>query len=86
VPFLTTPFSLATRGADFGDGSTYITYRNVSNLSLAASLVTYSPPPFQQVIVSVTGIPGALFAGWAVELRYLGRRGSLAVFTGSTNV
>jgi hypothetical protein len=86
MPCLITPFSLATRGADFGDGSTYITYRNVSNLSLAASLVTHSPPPFQQVIVSVIGIPGALFAGWAVELRYLGRRGSLAISTGSTNI
>lgn len=26
--------SLATRGADFGDGSVYITYRNVENTNL----------------------------------------------------
>ncbi|PCH39857.1 major facilitator protein [Wolfiporia cocos MD-104 SS10] len=56
------PYFLQTRGADFGDGSAYITYRN-------------------QVIISVIGIPGALIAGWMVELPYLGRKGSLAVST-----
>ncbi|KAF8267332.1 MFS general substrate transporter [Lactarius quietus] len=58
---------LATRGADFGDGSTYITYRN-------------------QVILSVIGVPGALLAGWTVELPFLGRRGSLAISTVLTGV
>jgi sugar phosphate permease len=36
----------------------------------------------QQVILSVIGVPGALLAGWTVELPYLGRRGSLAISTG----
>ncbi|KAI9430545.1 MFS general substrate transporter [Lactarius indigo] len=63
--FLT--YFLATRGADFGDGSTYITYRN-------------------QVILSVVGVPGALLAGWTVELPFLGRRGSLAISTILTGV
>ncbi|RPD62612.1 MFS general substrate transporter [Lentinus tigrinus ALCF2SS1-7] len=58
---------LQTRGADFGDGSLYITYRN-------------------QVILSVMGIPGALLAGWMVERRYLGRKGTLAVSTALTGV
>ncbi|KAG6873000.1 hypothetical protein C0995_004132 [Termitomyces sp. Mi166 len=56
------PFYLATRGADFGDGSLYITYRN-------------------QVILSVIGVPGALLAGYMVELPILGRRGTLAIST-----
>jgi sugar phosphate permease len=37
----------------------------------------------QQVILSVIGVPGALLAGWTVELPYLGRRGSLAISTGT---
>ncbi|KAF8491146.1 MFS general substrate transporter [Russula emetica] len=60
-------YFLASRGADFGDGSTYLTYRN-------------------QVILSVIGVPGALLAGWTVELPYLGRRGSLAISTALTGV
>ncbi|EKM59977.1 uncharacterized protein PHACADRAFT_138348 [Phanerochaete carnosa HHB-10118-sp] len=56
-----------TRGAEFGDGSVNITYRN-------------------QVILSVIGVPGALLAGWLVELPYLGRRGTLAVSTVLTGV
>ncbi|KAI0314066.1 MFS general substrate transporter [Amylostereum chailletii] len=63
--FLT--YFLQTRGADFGDGSLYITYRN-------------------QVILSVIGVPGALLAGWMIELPYLGRRGSLAISTVLTGV
>ncbi|TCD65333.1 MFS sugar transporter [Steccherinum ochraceum] len=55
-------FFLQTRGADFGDGSVYTTYRN-------------------QVIISVIGVPGALLAGWLVELPYLGRKGTLAIST-----
>ncbi|KAI0054046.1 MFS general substrate transporter [Auriscalpium vulgare] len=60
-------YFLASRGADFGDGSVYITYRN-------------------QVILSVIGVPGALLAGWAVELPFLGRRGALAISTVLTGV
>lgn len=60
-------YFLATRGANFGDSSTYITYRN-------------------QVILSVIGVPGALMAGYFVELPYLGRRGTLAIFTILTGV
>lgn len=60
-------YFLATRGADFGDGSLYTTYRN-------------------QVILSVIGVPGALLAGWAVELPYFGRKGTLALSTILTGV
>ncbi|KAH8827770.1 MFS general substrate transporter [Flagelloscypha sp. PMI_526] len=60
-------YFLATRGADFGDGSVYITYRN-------------------QVILSVIGVPGALLAGYLVELPLLGRRGTLALSTVLTGV
>ncbi|KAG6848567.1 hypothetical protein H0H93_015859 [Arthromyces matolae] len=55
---------LATTGADFGDGSLYITYRN-------------------QVILSVISVPGALLAGYMVELPILGRRGTFALSTGN---
>ena len=34
---------------------------------------------FQNVILAVIGIPGALFAGWCVELKGFGRKGTLAV-------
>ncbi|KIP06743.1 hypothetical protein PHLGIDRAFT_24417 [Phlebiopsis gigantea 11061_1 CR5-6] len=37
-----------------------------------------------QVILSVLGIPGAFLAGWAVEQRYIGRRGTLAISAGLT--
>ncbi|THH18192.1 hypothetical protein EW146_g2739 [Bondarzewia mesenterica] len=60
-------YFLATRGADFGDGSVYITYRN-------------------QAILSVIGVPGALLAGWTVEIPYIGRRGSLAISTILTGI
>ncbi|KIM73500.1 hypothetical protein PILCRDRAFT_829085 [Piloderma croceum F 1598] len=60
-------YYLATRGAEFGDGSVYITYRN-------------------QVILSVIGVPGALLAGWMVELPYLGSRGTLSISTVLTGV
>ncbi|KAG7086528.1 MFS sugar transporter [Marasmius oreades] len=60
-------YFLATRGAKFGDGSLYITYRN-------------------QVILSVIGVPGALLAGYMVELPFLGRRGSLSISTLLTGV
>ncbi|KAF8689802.1 MFS general substrate transporter, partial [Rhizoctonia solani] len=60
-------YFLATRGADFGDRSVYITYRN-------------------QVILSVIGVPGALLGGWAVEVPFLGRRGTLSITTILTGV
>ncbi|KAF9810501.1 hypothetical protein IEO21_06896 [Rhodonia placenta] len=60
-------YFLQTRGADFGDGSVYITYRN-------------------QVILSVIGVPGALLAGWMVEIPYLGRKGTLSISTLITGV
>ncbi|KAJ7026293.1 MFS general substrate transporter [Mycena alexandri] len=59
------PFLLASRGAQFNDGSLYLTYRN-------------------QVILSVIGIPGAFLAGWAVELPYIGRKGTLSISSGLT--
>ncbi|KAI0822076.1 MFS general substrate transporter [Trametes gibbosa] len=61
------PLFLSTRGADFGDGSIDVTYRN-------------------QVILSVVGLPGALIAGWMVDLPYLGRKGTLATSTIATGV
>ncbi|KAF7317918.1 SNF2 family helicase [Mycena kentingensis (nom. inval.)] len=59
------PFLLTSRGAQFGDGSLYLTYRNV--------------------ILSLMGVPGAFLAGWAVELPYLGRRGTLSISCGLTS-
>ncbi|KAF5341037.1 hypothetical protein D9611_006172 [Ephemerocybe angulata] len=60
-------YYLATRGAEFGDGSVYITYRN-------------------QAILSVVGVPGALLAGYMVDLPILGRRGTLSISTILTGV
>ncbi|KAI0070245.1 sugar transporter [Panus rudis PR-1116 ss-1] len=60
-------FFLQSRGADFGDGSLDVTYRN-------------------QVILSVIGVPGAILAGWLVELPYMGRKGTLALSTLLTGV
>ncbi|KAJ6625018.1 major facilitator superfamily domain-containing protein [Mycena sp. CBHHK59/15] len=59
------PYLLESRGAQFNDGSLYLTYRN-------------------QVILSVIGVPGAFLAGWAVELPYIGRKGTLAISSGLT--
>ncbi|KAI0335702.1 MFS general substrate transporter [Cubamyces sp. BRFM 1775] len=39
-----------------------------------------------QVILSVVGLPGALIAGWMVELPYLGRKGTLATSTVLTGI
>ncbi|KAH7887129.1 MFS general substrate transporter [Phlebopus sp. FC_14] len=68
-------YYLQTRGADFGDSSVYITYRNVS-----------AGGHLEQVILSVIGVPGALMAGYLVELPLLGRRGTLSIFTILTGV
>ena len=73
------PYLLASRGAKFGDSSYYITYRNVSS-DLAYS--AYDAQTVQQVILSILGIPGAFLAGWAVEQRTIGRRGTLAISAG----
>ncbi|KAJ7746947.1 MFS general substrate transporter [Mycena maculata] len=37
-----------------------------------------------QVILSVIGVPGAFLAGWAVELPYIGRKGTLTISSGLT--
>ncbi|KAH9841718.1 MFS general substrate transporter [Rhodofomes roseus] len=39
-----------------------------------------------QVILSAVGLPGALLAGWMVELPYLGRRGTMGISTVITGV
>lgn len=77
--------SLETRGADFGDGSLNTTYRNVSQAVNRTEPRTQAEGiASQQVILSVMGIPGALLAGWMVEQRYLGRKGTLAISTGTS--
>ncbi|KAI0060083.1 MFS general substrate transporter [Artomyces pyxidatus] len=43
---------------------------------------TYYTTYRNQVILSITGIPGALLAGWSVERPLIGRRGTLAVSAG----
>ncbi|KDR81207.1 hypothetical protein GALMADRAFT_60449 [Galerina marginata CBS 339.88] len=60
-------FYLASRGADFGDGSVDTTYRNAT-------------------ILSAVGVPGALLAGYMVELPILGRRGTLSIATLLTGI
>lgn len=95
-------FRLASRGAQFGDSSYYITYRNVSCLRLLARLtdaffhrayLRFSLRPsrplacrVQQVILGVIGVPGAFLAGWAVEQPYIGRKGTLAISAGEYSV
>jgi MFS family permease len=59
------PFIQATRGADFGDSSTNIIYRN-------------------SLIIAVLGVPGAAIGGFLVEVRWLGRKGTLAASTVAT--
>ncbi|KAK7984122.1 variant SH3 domain-containing protein [Apiospora arundinis] len=56
------PYIQATRGAEFKDGSTSITYRN-------------------SLIIAVLGVPGAVLGGVLVELRWFGRKGTLALST-----
>ena len=84
---------LASRGAQFGDSSYYITYRNVCLLhllrialiSVRADLLP-SHTHSQQVILGVIGVPGAFLAGWAVEQPYIGRKGTLAISAGEYSV
>ncbi|OJA13521.1 hypothetical protein AZE42_10523 [Rhizopogon vesiculosus] len=57
------PYLLFSRGAVFGDGSLYITYRN-------------------QVILSVVCVPTGFLASWAVELPYIGRKGTVTIGSG----
>ena len=75
-------FSLASRGAKFRDATYYTTYRNVSVYSknfFESFLITNQPA--QQVIISVISIPSAFIAGYAIELPFFGRRGTLATFS-----
>lgn len=65
---------------DFGDGSTYDTYRNVSLIILLP--LAFLSFVAQLVILSVIGVPGAILAGWMVELPKIGRNGTLAISTG----
>nr|VWO96261.1 Pi-transporter A-1 [Ganoderma boninense] len=85
------PFLLASRGAQFGDSSYYITYRNVRLLlGSPPSFIALTPAPplarIQQVILGVLGVPGAFLAGWAVEQQYIGRKGTLAISAGEYSV
>lgn len=59
------PYLQAIRGADFGDGSTYLTYRN-------------------SLIIAVLGVPGALLGGFLVEVKGIGRKGTLGSATALT--
>ena len=83
---------LASRGAQFGDSSYYITYRNVCLLHLRIALISVradllpSHTHSQQVILGVIGVPGAFLAGWAVEQPYIGRKGTLAISAGEYSV
>jgi len=52
------PEYLAVRGAQTGDSSIYITYRN-------------------NMIIICCSIPGTLIGGWLINIRYLGRKGTL---------
>ncbi|KAI0158301.1 major facilitator superfamily domain-containing protein [Xylariaceae sp. FL1272] len=61
------PYLQAIRGAEFGDGSTYITYRN-------------------NLILAVTGVPGAALGAVLAETPKIGRKGALCVSTVLTGV
>ncbi|WWC66074.1 uncharacterized protein I303_108696 [Kwoniella dejecticola CBS 10117] len=61
------PFTLATKGAEFGDSSTYITYRNAC-------------------IIAVLGVPGAILGGILVEVKWIGRKGTLSLSTLLTGI
>ena len=71
-------YFLQTRGVDFGDGSIYITYQNVS-ASVRGDLLLTDRYPL--IASHVVGVPGALHAGWMVELPCLGRKGTIAIST-----
>jgi hypothetical protein len=60
------------------DQSTLLTAMYVRVLPNIESLADWF---FQQAILSVIGVPGALLAGYMVELPVLGRRGTLAIST-----
>ncbi|BCS23383.1 putative sugar transporter [Aspergillus puulaauensis] len=61
------PYLQQERGIEFGDGSTYLTYRN-------------------SLIIAVASIPGSLAGGVMVEMRSLGRKGTLTLATIMTGV
>lgn len=54
--------------------ATYARKVSLKGLALYSHRRSYE----QQVILSVVGVPGALIAGWMVDLPYLGRKGTLA--------
>ena len=59
------PYIQEQRGAELGDGSTYLTYRN-------------------SLIIATLGVPGAIIGGILVEVRYFGRKLTLAIATALT--
>ncbi|KAL4072456.1 major facilitator superfamily domain-containing protein [Scleroderma yunnanense] len=61
---------------------TYYLQTRGAALGSESVFITYR----NQVILSVIGVPGALIAGYLVELPILGRRGTLAIFTVLTGV
>lgn len=75
------PYYLATRGADFGDGSVYITCTQLPHTAMRS--IANARIDRNQAIISVLGVPGVLLAGGMVEVPYLGRRGTLAISTGA---
>jgi hypothetical protein len=52
-----------------------------TSVDLCATLIPVSNDMLQQAILSVIGVPGALLAGYMVEVPVLGRRGTLAIST-----
>ncbi|KAF9233402.1 major facilitator superfamily domain-containing protein [Melanogaster broomeanus] len=61
---------------------TYYLETRGTNFGDGSVYITYR----NQVILSVIGVPGALLAGYCVELPFLGRRGTLSIFTILTGV
>lgn len=61
---------------------TYFLYIRGSSFGDGSVYITYR----NQVILSVIGVPGALLAGWLIELPYMGRKGTLAISTILTGV
>ena len=75
---------LASRGAHFGDSSLNITYRNVRDFSFFVTLCLTAT--FKTLILAVVGVPAALAATWAVEVPYIGRKGTLAISSGKLSI
>ena len=77
---------LASRGADFGDSSLNITYRNVRNFIVFFVNAMFTNKQTliikKTLILAVVGVPAALAATWAVQMPYIGRKGTLAISSG----